>query len=200
MNPTILLASYPRSGNTFLQMLLYYGFGIKSDTLYREKLLTGYHEQGSRFVKTHEPPIADSNPAIYIVRDGREVCISYWHYLQIDARPHTTLADVIRGNVQFGNWSDHLRAWNPLTRANTLVVSYETMLDRPGEVVRQIALKIGRKPTGKTMPIFEFFHIQHPGFFRSGTNETWKEEMVGDDLSLFWELHGEAMGEYGYGE
>ena len=33
---------------------------------------------------------------------------------------------------------------------------------------------------------------------RSGTNATWRDEMVDDDLSLFWELHGEEMGEFGY--
>ena len=31
-------------------------------------------------IKTHEPP-ATNDPAIYIVRDGRSVIVSYFHYL-----------------------------------------------------------------------------------------------------------------------
>ncbi len=200
--PSILLASYPRSGNTLLQMLLYYGFGIKSSSLYSEPLLSGYHDKRSCFVKSHGLPIADS-PAIYIVRDGREVCVSYWHYLADGdnpefARPDATLADVIRGDVVFGSWSDHLRAWDPLHRPNTFCVRYEDMLGTPCEVIKRLARQIGCEPTGKGPPPFGYFHKQCPGFFRSGTNETWKEEMTGDDLDLFWELHGEAMREFGY--
>ena len=38
------------------------------------------------FVKTHELPTEnDNSPAIYLVRDGRDVLMSYAHYIQIYA-------------------------------------------------------------------------------------------------------------------
>ena len=85
----IYLASYPRSGNTFLRMVLLNCFGLKTGSIYPADL--GRNQALERFVghiehdafgdiafpqgnlpllKTHELP-RDDLPAIYIVRDGR---------------------------------------------------------------------------------------------------------------------------------
>lgn len=88
------LASYPRSGNTFLRMVLSESFGIASSSVYGAELVdkwleTDLSESGSRgkdadvpwtAVKTHEAPL-DDGPAIYVVRDGRAAVTSYFHYL-----------------------------------------------------------------------------------------------------------------------
>lgn len=88
------LASYPRSGNTFLRMVLSESFGIASSSVYGAELVdqwldTDSAEGGIRgedaempwtAVKTHEAPL-DDGPAIYVVRDGRAAVTSYFHYL-----------------------------------------------------------------------------------------------------------------------
>jgi len=95
----VWLASYPRSGNTFFRMLLWYQYGIKtysvyddplfdeigaSDTVGHELLPAPLEELADReeiyVVKTHDLP-QDNHPAIYIVRDGRDALVSHARYI-----------------------------------------------------------------------------------------------------------------------
>ena len=94
----IWLASYPRSGNTFLRMLLFHGYGIPTSSVHQDarlqKLgaadtighqpLPGSIAELARspelyFVKTHDLP-SDNYPALYVVRDGRDALVSYARY------------------------------------------------------------------------------------------------------------------------
>ena len=95
------LASYARSGNTYLRVLLHHYYGIPTYNIYddvpvNEKDLGTAEVTGFRprplplaemaavaehfFVKTHELP-ADEYPAIYLVRDGRDCLVSYAHFI-----------------------------------------------------------------------------------------------------------------------
>src|SRR4051794_24293951 len=102
----IWLASYPRSGNTLLRIILKSVFDrrtyskhddvndIGADSRVAEEV--GHQALGaswdgayqrmrddaqSYLVKTHDPP-EDDGRAIYIVRDGRSTCRSFYHYLK----------------------------------------------------------------------------------------------------------------------
>ena len=100
------LASYPRSGNTFLRILLHRLFGLPTHTIYsttgeaerfpgptaRMYRLVGQTESecdvgallaDSRmhFVKTHDLAREDNCPAIVLVRDGRDAVVSYAHFV-----------------------------------------------------------------------------------------------------------------------
>ena len=102
------LASYPRSGNTFLRSVLNQSFDIKSTSVYPAE---NANIEGSDWfadcvgyagsldnvaelnlkekwvgVKTHDLP-PDDGPAIYVVRDGRAAVVSYLHYLNAFERP-----------------------------------------------------------------------------------------------------------------
>ncbi|KAI9141713.1 hypothetical protein BKA69DRAFT_1124622 [Paraphysoderma sedebokerense] len=92
----IALASYPRSGNTFLRTYLERLFGIYTGSIQNDTRLGQVfpgegHTSPSKvlFVKTHEPffykPTTDDIPydaAIYIVRNPFESIMSFWHYLK----------------------------------------------------------------------------------------------------------------------
>lgn len=231
MTGYLYLASYPRSGNTLLRMLLSRCFGLKTVAQYPEdtRLLRCRHweqivggqlwqtsqeykrlarslidSQGVCPMKTHQHPPDDytvDDPTIYVLRDGREVCVSYWRYYHdILEKRYCRLCDVILGEVLFGSWSAHLAAWYPQRRKNTLFLRYEDMVKRPAVIIGQLARFLDRVPTGHMPLTWEQVHQADPTFFRSGTNETWRELLTGDDLSLFWDLHGETMREYGYSE
>ena len=73
-------------------------------------------------VKTHEYP-TDNNAAIYVVRDGRAACVSLWNFYH-NSRP---LRAIVEGQQMFGKCSDHVRAWQPYKRPNTLLLKYEDM-------------------------------------------------------------------------
>jgi Sulfotransferase domain len=95
----VWLASYPRSGNTFLRMLLFSLYGWKTYAGYdpvlasleaseavghavlRGPLETLEADHRVHFVKTHDLP-RDDRPAIYLVRDGRDALVSFARYRQ----------------------------------------------------------------------------------------------------------------------
>ena len=84
----IWLASFPRSGSTFLRIVLDQVYGIESSTFHREETYP-VDANYTRFpvVKTHLLPgqLAPSDPsipAVYLVRDGRDCVVSLAHYQQ----------------------------------------------------------------------------------------------------------------------
>ena len=114
----IWLASYPRSGNTFLRLILNQVFGLRTASVYKAETrswevapglveIIGHYEEVSpsqprieapRIVKTHDGP-SDEGPAIYIVRDGRSSIVSYFHYLRDIELLNIALEDIVTGNI-----------------------------------------------------------------------------------------------------
>jgi hypothetical protein len=147
----IWVASYPRSGNTLMRTILWQCFGLRSASVYPNDLggryelesYVGHVERDAGnaraellamdipLIKTHEYP-TDENPAIYVLRNGIDAAISMYKIQQ----GKLPLEAIITGNNRFGTWSDHVRAWNPCTRPNTLLVRYEEMISNLPEVLR----------------------------------------------------------------
>ena len=96
----VWIASYPRSGNTMVRMLLRYGFGLSTYSVFDDPLLEREDSASTighlplpddldrlarrnelYLVKTHRlDDSASPHPAIYIVRDGRDALVSCAHY------------------------------------------------------------------------------------------------------------------------
>lgn len=151
------------------------------------------------FVKTHGPPTDDSR-ALYIVRDGRAAVMSYFHFLRhYNGASALSVADVVRGAGGFGSWSEHLQAWLPHRRADTLLLRYEDLVGRPQVTIDAIARFIGRPPVAAWSNPFEQLNQLVPNFFRHGSDERNVAELTRADLSVFWEHHGEWMKRLGYG-
>lgn len=218
----IWLASYPRSGNTILRMMLKTVFGLETYSKYNDLQdisgnqemikLTGhkrihdnwgnaYHKmkQSSRlfFVKTHDFPEDDSR-AIYIVRDGRASTVSYCHYLKDYESKECSVFDVVTGIVNFGSWGAHLDAWDPVNRHDTLLVQYERLLTAPEEEIVKISDFLGLNTVGDWNNDFEFFHKIEPQFFREGQASKEIDGIQDEDLDIFWLLHGDWMEALGY--
>ncbi|MGC1275433.1 MAG: sulfotransferase domain-containing protein [Planctomycetaceae bacterium] len=219
----VWLASYPRSGNTFLRIILREVFGVETYSLYRETEETcpvaagGMDRQETdgpsagdpydvaRYadraeldvVKTHHPPF-DDRQAIYVIRDGREAISSYFHYLRdIDHKDSDMLA-VIAGLVSFGSWGDHVRRWDPLSRPNTLLLRFERLVADPIGHIPLLAEFLDIAPIGDRIPTFEELHQIAPKFFRSGRTDSWRSQFSPNELSLLEALHGDVLAEYGY--
>ena len=209
------LASWPRSGNTLLRAILWNCFGLRSGALYDERAtiespgLTDMvgcsrdadlmRSQGVIPCKTHALDV-DGHRAIYVIRDGREACVSYWHYTQdISGNRDCTLEDIITGRLEgFPDWSSHVNAWAPKMRAGTLLVRFEDMRHNLRIVLQALAEFLAMDVVTKEMPTFDHFRVMNPDFFRSGSVDSWRTEMTDDDLAVFWDIHGKAMGRYGY--
>ncbi|MGH7266470.1 MAG: sulfotransferase domain-containing protein [Candidatus Rokuibacteriota bacterium] len=227
----VWVASYPRSGNTLFRILLNRTYGVVTASLYPgEADEAGPHaavasaigavplplppaELAARpepwFVKTHELPTPD-HPALYLVRDGRDVLVSHAHYvLDYDRglapaeRPdlyRQTLRMLIETDASFGGWGRHVLSW--LDRAvPTAVVRFEDLVRTPLACLRQAMRQLGLGPAElpePRIPPFEDLHGLAPRFFRGGRTGAWRDEMPDDLHRLFWRRHGDAMRRLGY--
>jgi hypothetical protein len=162
----VWLASYPRSGNTFLRTMLWQCLGLRSASVYPSdlggnKALEEYvghieHDQNGRMlfpkdsiplIKTHELP-TDDRPAIYVIRDGRDACISMWKFY----RKSLPIEAVVRGQHRFGTWASHVDSWHPLDRPNTLLLKYEKMVVDLSATLNQLSVFLGREIVNDTVP------------------------------------------------
>ena len=217
----IWLASYPRSGNTLLRMILKSVFGIETYSKYNDTTDIGADKKTMEivghktfenswenayqkmkasnqvfFVKTHEYPEDDSK-AIYIVRDGRSAVVSYYHYMKDFSAKEHALFDVITGFILFGSWGGHLDAWDALNRPGTLFLRYEHLLNKPEMEISKIAEFLRLDILGQWKNDFQHLQKINPKFFRKGSSKSTRE-LRGDGLQLFWLFNGDWMKTLGY--
>lgn len=212
------LASYPRSGNTLLRVIIEHVFDVRTYSIYDERPLIygpeGLEEgQGEysperlyqcaraskrmHFVKTHEWP-RDDAPAIYVERDGRAASVSYYHYLKTRDVPNALLSDVIYGLVEYGSWSEHYERWKPAHRESCLVVKFEDLVTNPDAVIAQLSAFTGLERKHGYQNDFHALQAEDRSFYRTGSNDANIKELHGVDETLFWIMHGAAMKERGY--
>ncbi len=220
----VWIASYPRSGNTLVRTMLKHCFGVETyerestpfgivedfitETIGHKELPEDWPEfydiacegPSQAFVKTHLPP-EDDQPCIYVVRNGRQAILSYYHHCRkFFPGDERSVLDLVLGCDSYRDWSTHLRAWNPLSRPDTLLLRYEALVENPeceidriGDFIRfQGDVKPWRNP-------FSELRELDPEFFRQGSAGwapdrlwTWHIE------SLFWACHGNMMDRLGY--
>ena len=218
----IWLASYPRSGSTLLRTLVYQTMGLGSysdelgeipitDAAYYYEHLTIPDDRWDQFyrdataspntylVKTHLPP-RDSQPAIYVLRDGRNALTSYAHFHRdMQEGSEVSLLDLVLGIDYYGTWAEHHRVW--MARPGSmLAISYESMMQSPEMLLPQIADFIGfaGEPRSWKNP-FHILQASFPKFFRRA-NVEWKGDPEWTPLvnGVFFHLQGEAMANCGY--
>ena len=144
----VLLASYPKSGNTWLRHLLAYvstgeptlwrgSLGKVSDVVGRHASLPCIAKNSGRLIKTHEAYRTEYKRAVLLVRDPRDVVVSEYYFRR------TYSADFYRYNDDFvifakafmagktggyGNWATHVASWldaADASRCDVLIVPFE---------------------------------------------------------------------------
>jgi hypothetical protein len=222
----VWLASYPRSGNTALRVLLNRVFGLETLSLYDDRTDIGASEERARlvghrshgrtaeafaaeaaasaetfYVKTHElPPAGQDWPAIVVVRDGRSAIVSYWHYRNRFGSTATTLKQVVTGDVMFGSWSAHVAAWLDAPLSRRLVLRYEEVASLTPETVARISDFLGVEPKGIPADLgFAAARTAFPEFFRSGDDTKNIAELEATTCSVMFDaLHGPLQRRIGY--
>ena len=204
------LASYPRSGNTYLRTILFNCFGIKTASIYPNdlggnKILENFvghieHNQNKTItfqkgsipiIKTHKLN-QDENRSIYIIRDGRAASVSLWNFYG----KKIPIKDIILGNHRFGTWKDHLISWNPLKRPNTLLIKYEDILCNFEYVLNSIETFLEIKVLSKKLPSRDTVALFDGRWVRSKTD--WKEKISGEELNLFNKINYPVLKDFGY--
>lgn len=141
----VFLVSYPKSGNTWARFL--FANLLKSDP---NELITfqNVHDYcpelirnddlirrmtPPRLIKSHEPFNPLFPKVIYLVRDGRDAYVSYYHHLKRHLPAGMTFAEFLdRHELPYGRWSDHARSWISHLGGRPdrfLLIRYEDMLE-----------------------------------------------------------------------
>lgn len=208
----VMLASYPRSGNTYLRTILWHCFKLPSASVYQQDLLgaksleryVGHVEiapgelqnwpgkKGIQAVKTHKYPV-DDTPAIYVVRDGRAASVSLWEFIN----RKISLDEVIAGDHLYGTWANHLSAWRPWERPDTLLLRYEDMVARLPFVLDEISRYLGLKILAHKVP--ERDRIADIALIWVRRQTDWRECIDDRQLELFERINGAMMRRMGYG-
>jgi Sulfotransferase domain len=150
------LASYPRSGTTWLRFLLYEslttedsGFGLMRRAIPSvgkqggaRPVLAG----GGRIVQTHEPFCDRDRKVVYAVRDARSVVSSEYSWQQRSGYYAGSfdrfVRDFCRGRSNpWGSWGEHVDFWRhsePAERGHLLVVRYEDLRADTARVFKDI--------------------------------------------------------------
>jgi hypothetical protein len=142
----VFLASYQRSGSTWLRFLLCEALAKQAADFSNVKcLIPDVREyrrgplllNGGRLIKTHEPYRREYKKAIYVVRDPRDVAISLYEFDRPGRDFDNFVRSFVRGKASpHGTWHRNVGSWlsSPLAEnGNLLVIKYEALrLDTQG--------------------------------------------------------------------
>jgi hypothetical protein len=142
----VFLVSYPKSGNTWVRFLVgNYLTNCTMDFSNGHLIMPDIHHDPSlvnkipfnpRFIKSHFPFRSEYKKVIYLVRDGRETCVSYFYFLKkMKSLPlDTEFSDYFQnyfyaGKDPYGDWHTHVFSWTCDNKTdNVLLVRYEDLL------------------------------------------------------------------------
>lgn len=218
----IWLASFPRSGNTFMRVLLNACFGLRSYSQYNDVDDIGGQEELSKvvghemytgtwsdfyanatkanerlLVKTHGAPI-DAAKTIYLVRDPRSVVVSFHNYLQNYSSLELARTDTILGATAFGSWGSHIMSWRPDKRDDTLIVEFERLIKNPAEIADEVGAFLGLEKLDDSIPSFGDLKKINSKFFNSGSNKKNIATLTPEEVNLIGFLYRDAMKVMGY--
>jgi Sulfotransferase domain len=159
----IFLASYPRSGSTWLRFLLYEsiagkssGFGNVNQSIpdvKEHKIGVPLMPNNGRLIKTHEVYHPEYRKAVYLVRDPRDVALSEYAYqtaLGLVDQPLDKYLPLFlsKGVNPFSSWSAHVESWlsAPLSSENLLIVKFEDLRRDTVKGVAEIVQFFGIAP------------------------------------------------------
>jgi hypothetical protein len=233
------LASYPKSGNTWLKfMVTYLLSGSEADfdndsaviaTVGSHRATPRLLPDGGRLIKSHEPY---SNPqkrayrkAVYLVRDGRDVAVSYYYTRIRRGKFEGDFASFLRlflgGGVDgYGPWHHHVESWlaSPLQEnGSLLVLKYEDLLTDPvqglGRVMEFLGRPVSREQAEESVRTYSAermreqekrsrFHEQQKRrdimFVRTAESGGWVETFTPEDEALFKTVAGDVLERLGY--
>ncbi len=162
LSDDIIIVSYPKSGNTWTRFLIANLLSSEAVTFSNiENIIPDIYQwddaylkliKRPRVLKSHEYFEPRYKKTIYIVRDPRDVVISYWyHQLKFGTVDKNVSMDCfvnkfIMGKLDsYGSWGENVGSWLG-ARSNDpsfLLVRYEDLLTDPLQEMRRIQHFIG---------------------------------------------------------
>jgi len=226
----VFLVSYPRSGNTWVRFLianLLKPEGIEIDFHNVQEYVPEINRNNDiieslpspRVIKSHALYKSAFPKVIYLVRDGRDVYVSYFYYRLKQLEEGTSFSEYIRRKDHFPSlWNEHVESWLTWDHAqpNLLLVRYEDLLSKPEVELRKIANFIGIQRSDEVISnaveVSRFDKMREidqtkgrkynltgtKDFVRKGKAGTWQEEFSREDIEFFKENAGDLLIRLGY--
>jgi len=230
----LFIVSYPRSGNTWVRFLLanlmQYDRGEAVDfhsvheripdleiAAHRQRLQT---MAAPRMIKTHRLPDPRLARVIYLLRDGRDVMVSYFHFLRKQGRFEGDFLTFLQQDARPRAWQEHVTSWLEAgPPCDLLLVRYEDLvLDTAAELT-----KMARFAGLPCEPERFRFSIEHSSFeemraierqkgrafgpqgkdfqfVRKGMVGDWREAFEAPHKALFKKQANRALIRFGYAE
>lgn len=223
------IVGYPKSGNTWFCFLLAYCLNTEYDDLdapgihptndYQRRYVKGglahtsYQNQIGQILKTHRQEsegILSGEPLIYLIRDGRDVMVSYYFYRHtyINSRKSGIFK---RWLVKIGNlfslssntnakyqdfstflerytdeWLTHVSTW--LDRQPTAVIRYEDLKTAPEDTLNklfeQLNVSVAPEIIHQALEIFDFKQLSQRKAGEEDRSSFFRKGIVGD-----WQNH-----------
>ncbi|HEU4719534.1 MAG TPA: sulfotransferase domain-containing protein [Bacteroidia bacterium] len=157
----VFLVSFPKSGNTWVRFLIgnYVtrgGMDFSNGHLFMPDIHFNPEQMNElktrpRFLKSHNPYTPDYSRVIYLVREGRDTAVSYFHFLKKmkSISPETTFSEYLEnfffaGRSPYGQWNAHVFSWLRDHRVpHLLLVKYEDLLVNAREELRKMVVFSG---------------------------------------------------------
>lgn len=161
----VFLASYPKSGNTWVRFLIANLIKQKEEEIIDFNTIQEIipevvrNEEAirtlarPRIIKSHATH-TEYPKVIYIVRDGRDVYVSYYFYRQNKLGNNISFKDFLKRRDHYPClWGEHVNSWlfSKNKSTNILVVKYEDLIINCLEQLKRIVNFIGLEATEKQL-------------------------------------------------
>ncbi|MGL4597697.1 MAG: sulfotransferase domain-containing protein [Bacteroidia bacterium] len=230
VNDTFLV-SYPKSGNTWLRFLIANLIHPDQKINFRniDQFVPDVYSatdfvnrmHSPRFIKAHHPWFDIFPKSIYIVRDYRDVFVSYYQYQKKlgvfngSIEDFATQIDLLH---PFGTWDEHIHKALDLQEIHPrkiLFLKYEDLYQHPDVELKRIVQFLDLKPALSVEEIIQrcsfqslqelenkhgsqFKDLSNSNFFREGKPGSWKTELPHDLAEMLTNLYAEPLARLGY--
>jgi hypothetical protein len=226
----VFIVGFPKSGNTWFQhivagLVFRANLEFTPDALVQDLVPDVHYRRYYRryiprmFFKSHHLPQPEYRRVVYLVRDGRDAIISYYHFLnQLHGRTYDLSRLVRYGEaLDHGPWHEHVDAWlaNPFG-AEMIVIRYEDLRARCAEEIRRFCEfadldssaplidDVARSSSFESMQArekkfgMEAWDSSKGLFIRRGKVGGFRDEMPPDILEAFNAQSDGALRKFGY--
>jgi hypothetical protein len=235
----VWIVSYPKSGNTWTRFLIgnLVAGGKVVDWSNIERIVPDIYLNRDphlkalprpRYLKSHEGYRPDYRRVVLIVRDPRDVAVSYYHFVRkakllVDASMDEFMTKFMGGQIDpYGNWGENVGSWLGARRdsENFIVVRYEDLLENTEAELVRIADMLGittderllrhaveNSQADRMRALEQTQRSEHKflkssradiPFVRAAKSGQWRSELPPDAVRQIERAWGSLMGELNY--
>lgn len=227
----VFIVGFPRSGHTWFQNLVAgVVFGVDPefahDSLIQDLVPDVHYKQYFKrygpiaYFKSHALPTKGYRRVVYLLRDGRDAMVSYWHFLTALNSSVDFLRLVEGEGLAPCQWHEHVERWlaNPF-QAEILVIRYERLQSAPLDEMQrfcsfaaldrdiaQLEHVVSKASFAKAKQKEQTQGWENPAwprehaFIRRGKVGSWRDEMPPAVLAAFLNKAGGTLARLGYSD